>query len=65
MAAHEQALKWFSNLSHRSYKPAKETVTIKYANAMAKIMQKLEQVKAWDKELPSFDKRIMEKAWFI
>ncbi len=56
---------WFSNLSHRSYKPAKETVTIKYADAMAKIMQKLQQVKDWDKDIPSFDKRIMEKAWFI
>ncbi len=53
---------WFSSLSHRSYFPAKKTVTITYPSLMARITEELKQVEGWD-----YDRleKVSEKLWFI
>lgn len=53
---------WFSNLSQRSYQPAKKTVTITYPSLMASLTEKLKQVEGWDYDRL---KSIAEKLWFI
>lgn len=53
---------WFSSLSHRSYFPAKKTVTITYPSLMARITEELKQVDGWDYD--RLDK-VSEKLWFI
>lgn len=53
---------WFANLSHRSYIPAKRTVTIIYPSLMAEVTEKLKQVDGWDYDRL---KSISEKLWFI
>ena len=53
---------WFASLSHRSYFPAKKTVTITYPSLMARITEELKQVEGWD-----YDRleKVSEKLWFI
>ena len=53
---------WFSHLSHRSYLPAKKTVTITYPSFMARLTEKLKYVDGWD-----YDRlgKVSEKLWFI
>lgn len=53
---------WFSSLSHRSYIPAKRTVTITYPSLMAALTEKLKYVDGWDYDRL---KAISEKLWFI
>lgn len=53
---------WFSHLSHRSYIPAKKTVTIMYPSLMAKMTQELKKVEGWDYDRL---KAVSEKLWFI
>lgn len=53
---------WFSHLSHRSYMPAKRTVTIMYPSLMAKMTEELKKVDGWDYERL---KALSEKLWFI
>lgn len=53
---------WFSHLSHRTFKPAKNTVTISYPSEMAYLYERLKKVPSWD------DKYLMymqEKLWFL
>ncbi len=53
---------WFSHLSHRSYMPAKKTVTIMYPSLMAKMTEELKKVDGWDYDRL---KAVSEKLWFI
>ncbi|MBE7444033.1 MAG: hypothetical protein HS132_01725 [Planctomycetia bacterium] len=53
---------WFSHLSHRSYIPAKRTVTIMYPSLMAKMTEELKKVDGWDYDRL---KAVSEKLWFI
>lgn len=53
---------WFSHLSHRSYMPAKKTVTIMYPSIMAKITEELKKVEGWDYERLD---AVSDKLWFI
>ena len=53
---------WFSHLSHRSYNPAKKTVTIMYPSLMANLTEKLKQVDGWDYDRLN---KVAEKLWFI
>lgn len=53
---------WFSNLSHRSYMPAKRAVTITYPSLMAALTEKLKQVDGWDYDRL---KTVAEKLWFL
>lgn len=53
---------WFSHLSHRSYNPAKKTVSIMYPSLMAKMIDSLKQVDSWDYEKLEY---IKGKLWFI
>lgn len=53
---------WFSNLSHRSYMPAKRTVTITYPSLMADVTEKLKHVDGWDYDRL---KNVADKLWFI
>ena len=57
-----QQVYWFSDLSHRSFMPAKRTVTIMYPSLMVSLTEKLKEVEGWD-----FDrlKHINDKLWFI
>ncbi|SEB78190.1 Piwi domain-containing protein [Maribacter dokdonensis] len=57
-----QQVYWFSELSHRSYMPAKRTVTLTYPSLMVALTEKLKEVDGWD-----FDrlKHINDKLWFI
>jgi Piwi domain len=57
-----QQVYWFSDLSHRSYMPAKRTVTLMYPSLMVALTEKLKEVDGWD-----FDrlKHINDKLWFI
>ncbi|MCB0044346.1 MAG: hypothetical protein KDD92_02830 [Caldilineaceae bacterium] len=53
---------WFSHLSHRSYKPAKRTVTITYPREMARLTERLKLVDGWDYDRL---KKVADKLWFI
>lgn len=53
---------WFSNLSHRSYLPAKKSVTITYPSLMAQLTEKLKTVEGWDYDRLS---KVSDKLWFI
>lgn len=53
---------WFSHLSHRSYMPAKRTVTIMYPSLMARMTEELKKVDGWDYDRL---KSVSEKLWFI
>jgi hypothetical protein len=53
---------WFSHLSHRSYIPAKRTVTIMYPSLMSKMTEELKKVENWDLDRL---KAVSEKLWFI
>lgn len=53
---------YFSHLSHRSFVPPNEPVTIKYPSRMAKIVTDLRKVPDWD---PQVLNRLSEKLWFI
>lgn len=53
---------WFSHLSHRSYAPAKRTVTIMYPSLMSKITEELKKVDNWDYDRL---KAVSDKLWFI
>ncbi len=53
---------WFSNLSHRSYFPAKKTVTISYPSFMAQLTEKLKSVEGWDYDRLN---NVSDKLWFI
>ncbi|GFZ79843.1 hypothetical protein GCM10011531_07220 [Aquaticitalea lipolytica] len=57
-----QQVYWFSDLSHRSYMPAKRTVTLMYPSLMVALTEKLKEIDGWD-----FDrlKHINDKLWFI
>jgi len=57
-----QQVYWFSDLSHRSYMPAKRTVTLMYPSLMVALTEKLKQVEGWD-----FTRleHINDKLWFI
>lgn len=53
---------WFTNLSHKSYIPAKRAVTILYPSLMANMTEKLKYVDGWDYERL---KTVSNKLWFI
>lgn len=57
-----QQIYWFSDLSHRSYMPAKKTVTLMYPSLMVSLTEKLKEVEGWDFHRL---KHINNKLWFI
>lgn len=57
-----QQVYWFSDLSHRSYLPAKRTVTLMYPSLMVSLTEKLKEVEGWDFQRL---KHINNKLWFI
>ncbi len=53
---------WFSNLSHRSFNPAKRTVTIMYPSLMARMTEELSKIPNWDYDRL---KNVSDKLWFL
>lgn len=60
-AATKQVL-FFCHLSHRTFKPANQPVTIKYPSLMAKMLGELRQLKDWDSDILN---SLSDKLWFI
>lgn len=52
----------FAHLSHRTFSPTKQPVTIKYPKLMASMVTELKKVSGWDYTMLD---RLNEKLWFI